>query len=150
ATRWRGAQGCARRTGGRPARRRNGDARSTRRAGDHELERARARVERTRSRARRRPLRGRARAGARARGRVTDARVTRANVGGRSLVRAIPAWAWVAGIVVFSAAIRFWLSRRMVAPWIMVDELIYSELAKSFAEHGRFLIRDVSAGSSYG
>src|SRR5262249_44517983 len=70
--------------------------------------------------------------------------------GGRSLVRAIPAWAWVAGIVVFSAAIRFWLSRRMVAPWIMVDELIYSELAKSFAEQGRFLIRDVSAGSSYG
>jgi hypothetical protein len=29
----------------------------------------------------------------------------------------------------------------MVAPWIMVDELLYSELAKSFAEHGRFLIR---------
>jgi hypothetical protein len=29
----------------------------------------------------------------------------------------------------------------MVAPWIMVDELVYSELAKSFAETGRFLWR---------
>jgi hypothetical protein len=81
---------------------------------------------------------------------VTNARVTRADVGGRSLVRAVPAWAWVAGIIVLSAAIRFLLARRMVAPWIMVDELIYSELAKSFAEHGRFLIRDIPAGSSYG
>jgi hypothetical protein len=56
----------------------------------------------------------------------------------------------VAGIVVVSAAVRFWLGRRMVAPWIMVDELIYSELAKSFAEHGRFLIRDVSAARRTG
>ncbi|MDQ3823789.1 MAG: glycosyltransferase family 39 protein [Actinomycetota bacterium] len=30
----------------------------------------------------------------------------------------------------------------MVAPWIMVDELVYSELAKSFAETGRFAWRD--------
>jgi len=29
----------------------------------------------------------------------------------------------------------------MVAPWIMVDELIYSELAKSFAAGGHFLVR---------
>jgi hypothetical protein len=39
------------------------------------------------------------------------------------------------------------LSRRVVAPWIMVDELIYSELAKSFAQSGHFLIRDVHAGA---
>ena len=32
---------------------------------------------------------------------------------------------------------------RMVAPWIMVDEIIYSELAKSFAAHGQFLVRGV-------
>src|SRR5207247_10558007 len=144
------AQGLTRRAGGRPARRRDGDARAARRPRGHGVERGRARVERTRSRARRGPLRGGARAGTRSRERVTDARVTRADVGGRSLVRAVPAWAWVAGIVVVSAAIRFLLARRMVAPWIMVDELIYSELAKSFAEHGRFLIRDASAGSSYG
>ena len=36
-----------------------------------------------------------------------------------------------------SAAVRFALARRMVAPWIMVDELIYSELAKSFAGERR-------------
>jgi hypothetical protein len=56
-------------------------------------------------------------------------------------VRAVPAWAWVALIVVGSAVFRYVLSRRIVAPWIMVDELIYSELAKSFAASGRFLVR---------
>ena len=33
------------------------------------------------------------------------------------------------------------LGRGTPAPWIMVDELIYSELAKSFADSGRFLVR---------
>jgi hypothetical protein len=56
-------------------------------------------------------------------------------------VRALPAWAWLTGIVVLSVLFRLALARRMVAPWIMVDELLYSELAKSFAEHGRFLVR---------
>ena len=55
-----------------------------------------------------------------------------------------------ARIVVVSAAIRIALGRRMVAPWIMVDELIYSELAKSFAEHGRFLVRgETSTGYGF-
>jgi hypothetical protein len=76
--------------------------------------------------------------------------MTRAEVRSRALVRAVPTWVWLAGIVVLSAAIRFLLARRMVAPWIMVDELIYSELAKSFAAHGHFLIRDVSAAGAYG
>jgi hypothetical protein len=56
---------------------------------------------------------------------------------------------WLAAIVVCSALFRIVLARRMVAPWIMVDELIYSELAKSFAHHGRFLVRDV-ASTGYG
>jgi len=81
---------------------------------------------------------------------LTDVTATRAEVRARALVRAVPAWAWLAGIVVVSAAIRFLLARRMVAPSIMVDELIYSELAKSFAAHGHFLIRDAPAGDSYG
>jgi hypothetical protein len=50
-------------------------------------------------------------------------------------------WVWVAGLVVVSAGIRYALARRIVAPWIMVDELVYSELAKSFADGGRFLLR---------
>jgi hypothetical protein len=65
-------------------------------------------------------------------------------------VRAVPVWLVVGGIVVVSAGIRIWLGRRMVAPWIFVDELIYSELAKSFAAHGHFLLRDQPAGASYG
>jgi glycosyltransferase involved in cell wall biosynthesis len=59
----------------------------------------------------------------------------------------IPPWAWLAALVVFSAVFRYGLSRRVVAPWIMVDELIYSELAKSFAATGHFLIRDVHHGA---
>ena len=47
-------------------------------------------------------------------------------------------------------AVPVWLGRRMVAPWIFVDELIYSELAKSFAAHGHFLLRGEPAGASYG
>ena len=59
-----------------------------------------------------------------------------------SLARAVPAWAWLAGLVTFSALVRYALARRMPGPWIMVDELIYSELAKSFAATGSFEVRD--------
>jgi hypothetical protein len=65
------------------------------------------------------------------------------------LVRAVPAWAWVAALVVVSTGIRYVLARRAVAPWIMVDELIYSELAKSFAGGGHFLVRE-HATAAYG
>lgn len=44
---------------------------------------------------------------------------------------------------------RFQLSRDSPGPWIFVDELIYSELAKSLAGGGDLLIRDVPA-SGYG
>jgi hypothetical protein len=64
-------------------------------------------------------------------------------------LRAVPPWVWLAVIVTGSALLRIVLARRMVAPWIMVDELIYSELAKSFALHGQFLVRDV-ASNGYG
>jgi len=59
----------------------------------------------------------------------------------------VPVWAWLTALVVFSAVFWYGLSRRVVAPWIMVDELIYSELAKSFAATGEFLIRDVDHGA---
>ena len=64
----------------------------------------------------------------------------------RSPLARVPVWAWLAGLVVLSSLFRYGLSRRVVAPWIMVDELIYSELAKSFANTGHFLIRDVHHG----
>jgi len=61
----------------------------------------------------------------------------------RARAVALPAWVWLAGIVVVSAVVRAALAHRIVAPWIMVDELVYSELAKSFAAHGHFLVRSV-------
>ena len=64
-----------------------------------------------------------------------------------SLALAIPAWGWLVGIVVASIGVRYGFGRRMVAPWIMVDEINYSELAKSFAATGRFLIRCEHLGS---
>lgn len=69
--------------------------------------------------------------------------------GTRLRAEPLPTWAWLSAIVVVSALARTLLAHRIVAPWIMVDELIYSELAKSFAYHGRFLIRDVPS-SGYG
>ena len=62
---------------------------------------------------------------------VAEAALRRAGV---ALARArVPAWVWLAGIVVVSVAVRIALARRIVAPWIMIDEIVYSELAKSFA-----------------
>jgi hypothetical protein len=63
--------------------------------------------------------------------------------GARARARAFPAALWLAGIVLLSVAVRIALARRIVAPWIMVDEIVYSELAKSFAAHGQFLVRGV-------
>jgi glycosyltransferase involved in cell wall biosynthesis len=59
----------------------------------------------------------------------------------------VPVWAWLAAIVLASTVVRYALSRRVAAPWIMVDELIYSELAKSFAATGHFLIRGEHHGA---
>jgi hypothetical protein len=47
---------------------------------------------------------------------LTDATTTPVDVRSRALVAAVPAWAWLAGIVAVSAAIRFLLARRIVAP----------------------------------
>ena len=62
-------------------------------------------------------------------------------MGVRRRVEAVPAWAWLIGLVALSFGFRAWLARGMPAPFIMVDELIYSELAKSFAATGDFAIR---------
>src|SRR5262245_18851202 len=60
---------------------------------------------------------------------------------GRALAR-IPSWAWLTAIVVLSAAFRALLARDMVAPFIMVDELIWSEIARGIADAGEPLLRD--------
>ena len=59
---------------------------------------------------------------------------------GRAL-RRIPTWAWLAAIVAGSAVVRAVLGRDIVAPFILVDELIWSELARGIADAGEPLIR---------
>src|SRR5205085_1682201 len=61
----------------------------------------------------------------------------------RARAVAVPAWLWLAGIVVVSAAVRIALARRTVASWIMIDEIVYSDLARSFAAHASFVVRGV-------
>ena len=58
--------------------------------------------------------------------------------------RALTPSAVVAGMLVAAALIRIWLTRKVAAPWIMGDELEYSELAKSFESSGHFLFKGVS------
>ncbi|HET7744059.1 MAG TPA: glycosyltransferase family 39 protein [Gaiellaceae bacterium] len=56
-------------------------------------------------------------------------------------LRRIPAWVWLAAIVVASTVFRALLSRGIVAPFIVVDEIIWSELARGIASVGRPLVR---------
>ena len=60
---------------------------------------------------------------------------------GRAL-RRIPTWAWLAAIVVGSTIVRAILGRGLVAPFIMVDEIIWSEVARGIADAGEPLLRD--------
>jgi hypothetical protein len=60
---------------------------------------------------------------------------------GRALAR-VPTWAWLTAIVVVSAVFRGLLARQLVAPFIMVDELIWSEIARGIADAGKPLLRD--------
>ena len=64
-------------------------------------------------------------------------------------LRAVPVWAWLLTIVAVSFVFRAWLARGMLAPFIMIDELIYSELARSLADSLTFTIRGIPA-SGYG
>jgi glycosyltransferase involved in cell wall biosynthesis len=59
-----------------------------------------------------------------------------------------PRWLWVVTLYVVAVAIQLALGLRLVSPWIMVDELIYSDMARSFASTGHFLIR--GAHANYG
>ena len=62
----------------------------------------------------------------------------------RSLVRAVSVWAWLTAIVAVSAVARLFFALRIDAPWIVVDELIYSELARGLAAGYGFAIRGVA------
>ena len=48
----------------------------------------------------------------------------------RARLSTLPPVVWLAAIVVGSIGLRMLLAGRTVSPWIMVDELIYSELGE--------------------
>jgi Dolichyl-phosphate-mannose-protein mannosyltransferase len=58
-------------------------------------------------------------------------------------LRRVPVWAWLVVLVLASFAVRAWLARDMLGAFIMVDELIYSELGRSIADSRELLVRDV-------
>ena len=68
----------------------------------------------------------------------------------RALSAAVPIAAWLTGLVVLSILARYGVGRRMVAPWIMVDEIVYSELARGIASGAGLSIRGEPAGVGYG
>src|SRR5205823_11914680 len=59
-----------------------------------------------------------------------------------------PLAAWLGSLYVFAVTVHLALGLRVVSPWIMVDELVYSDMARSFAGTGHFLIR--GAHANYG
>jgi hypothetical protein len=56
-------------------------------------------------------------------------------------LRLLPVAVWLGGIVVLSATVRLAIAAATPAPWILPDELVYSELARSFAETAQFAVR---------
>ncbi len=67
---------------------------------------------------------------------------------GTGLMRALPTWAWLGLLYLASVGVQLSLGLRLRSPWIMVDELVYSDMARSFAATGQFLIR--GAHGNYG
>ena len=59
-------------------------------------------------------------------------------------LRAVPAWAWLAAIVLVSFAFRAWLVRGMLAPFIMTRRAHLLRAGQSFADGDRFAIRELS------
>ena len=51
----------------------------------------------------------------------------------------------LAGFLLAAFVVRLVLAHRVATPWIMVDEFIYSELAKSFSDRSEFLIRETAS-----
>lgn len=67
-----------------------------------------------------------------------------------SFAVAVPAWAWVALLVLVSAGLRAMLGLRDHSPWIFQDELLYSELARSFGTTGHFAVRETAGAGGFG
>jgi glycosyltransferase involved in cell wall biosynthesis len=64
-------------------------------------------------------------------------------------LRAVPLWAWLWGLYTVAVTVQLALALRVVSPWIMVDELVYSDMSRSFADSGRFLLRGEHANYGF-
>ncbi|HEY2074235.1 MAG TPA: glycosyltransferase family 4 protein, partial [Gaiellaceae bacterium] len=62
---------------------------------------------------------------------------------GRWPLSTLPIWAWLGALYAVAVTIQLALALRVTSPWIMVDEIVYSDMARSFAKTGHFLIRGV-------
>ena len=70
--------------------------------------------------------------------------------GARAGVSSVPAVAWLVGLVVISTVLRFLFARAIPAPFIFQDELLYSELGKSFGTTGHFAVRELPGTAGVG
>jgi len=70
--------------------------------------------------------------------------------GARAGVSSAPAVAWLVGLVVISTVLRFLFARAIPAPFIFQDELLYSELGKSFGTTGHFAVRELPGTAGVG
>jgi len=68
---------------------------------------------------------------------------------GPRFLRTLPIWAWLGGLYAVAVAVQLALALRVTSPWIMVDEIVYSDMARSFAATGHFLIRGVHANYGF-
>jgi hypothetical protein len=53
-------------------------------------------------------------------------------------LRAIPAWAALAALVVVSTLLRWWAASKVPTPWIVPDEVLYAKLGQSLWSDGSF------------
>ena len=53
----------------------------------------------------------------------------------------------LAAMTLCAVGARIWLGRKIATPWIMIDELVYSEFAKSFATTGHYFLRGQPAAA---
>lgn len=57
------------------------------------------------------------------------------------MLRRAPAHFLLAGLVLLSVVVRVYLGREIPTPFVLVDELVHSDLARSLLEEGRFHVR---------
>ena len=60
-----------------------------------------------------------------------------------------PLWVWLFALYSISVVVLLTLGLRIKSPWIMVDELVYSDTARSLADGAGFTVHGVHAGYGY-